>query len=367
MKLKKILLYIILFFIVINMFPNNALSEDGKGSSGKINVDARCAVAIDSNSRIVLYEKNAYELVPMASTTKIMTTLVALKYGKLDEKIEISAKSAGVKGSTVGYKKGENITLRELLYGLMMRSGNDAAVAIAEGIGGSIEGFAELMNEYAGEIGIINTHFETPHGLDREEHYSTAYDLAIATSVAKKNAVFSEIVNSRDVDGKEKGFTRSYHNINKILWKIPDANGVKTGYTGKAGKCLVTSAPVQGNDIIMVVLNCPGRWSETEKIYEYVNKNYDFKKLFSKGDTAAEVKVNGKDLKLQYESDVIVPVKEGCKYTTKIIKPEKIGYTVNKGEKIGMICIYENGKKIYSSPLKASNTVKVRRFLNWTF
>lgn len=367
MKIKKILLYFIVIFIIANMFPNKVMSEDKERSSEKINVDARCAVAIDSNSKIVIYEKNAYELVPMASTTKVMTTLVALKYGKLDKKIKISSKAAGIKGSTVGYKADEKITLRELLYGLMLRSGNDAAVAIAEAIGGSIEGFAKLMNEYADEIGIINSHFETPHGLDREEHYSTAYDLAVATSVAKKNPTFNEIVSSRDVDGKEKGFTRSYHNINKILWEIPNANGVKTGYTGKAGKCLITSAPVQGNDVIIVVLNCPKRWKETGKIYEYIDKNYDFQKLYSKGDRALELKVNRKNLRLEYEDDIVVPVKKGCKYTSKIVKPKKINYTVNKGDKIGMICIYEDGKRVYKNFLRASNTVKVRRLLNWTF
>jgi D-alanyl-D-alanine carboxypeptidase len=146
---------------------NNPQSKNGtnKNSASKnINVSARCAVALDSKSKIVLYEKNAYELVPMASTTKIMTSLIALKYGDLDRKIEISSKAASMRGSVVGFKKGEQISLKELIYGLMLRSGNDAAIAIAEGISGSVEEFAKLMNEYAGEVGVINTHFETPHG-----------------------------------------------------------------------------------------------------------------------------------------------------------------------------------------------------------
>ncbi|MFL0196521.1 D-alanyl-D-alanine carboxypeptidase family protein [Clostridium sp. WILCCON 0269] len=331
------------------------------------NVDARCAVAIDSNSKVVVYEKNAYELVPMASTTKIMTTLVALRYGKLDKQIEISPKAASVRGSTVGYKKGESITLKELLFGLMLRSGNDAAIAIAEGISGSVEEFAKLMNEYAGEIGVINTQFETPHGLDKEGHYSTAYDLALVTSIAKKEPLFNEIVGSKDVDGEKNKFTRNYHNINKILWQIPEANGVKTGYTGKAGKCLVTSVTVQANDVVIVVLNSPKRWEETNKIYKYVNKNYKFVKLFSKGDTAGELKINGKNLKLQYGSDIMLPTKNGFKYTVKIIKPQKIAYTVNKGDKIGMLCVYENDKKIYSTALIASDTVKVRKLIDRIF
>ncbi len=197
-----------------------------------------------------------------------MTTLVALKYGDLDRKIEISENADKIRGSVVGYRKGEKITLRELLYGLMLRSGNDAAIAIAEGIAGSIEGFSKLMNEYASEIGLLNSHFITPHGLDKDEHYSTAYDLALATATAKKYELFNKIVSSKDVKKEEYNFTRDYQNINKILWKIPEADGVKTGYTGKAGKCLVTSSKINDNDIIIVVLNCTPRWNETTKIHK---------------------------------------------------------------------------------------------------
>lgn len=363
MGLKKIYVYIMIFFIMLNNIYCYNVFAEGKHDAFKVpNVNARCAVAIDSNSKVVLYEKNAYELVPMASTTKIMTAIVAMKYGDLNKKIEISPKAASVRGSTVGYKKGENILLKELLFGLMLRSGNDAAIAIAEGISGSVEEFAKLMNEYAGELGVINTQFQTPHGLDSERHYSTAYDLSLVTSEAKKEPLFNEIVGSKDVDGEKNKFSRSYHNINKILWKIPQANGVKTGYTGKAGKCLVTSAAVEKNDIIIVVLNSPERWEETEKIYEYVNKNYKFVKLFSKGDIAAEVKIKNSALKLQCEEDIVLPIKNVSKYTTKIIKPQKIGYNIKKGDRIGMICVYENDKKIYSTALIASRDIKIRRF-----
>ncbi len=367
MKLKKSLSYILITFIFFNICSYTAFADDKNSSFGEPNINARCAIAMDSKSKVVMYQKNACELVPMASTTKIMTVLVAIKYGKLDQKVQISSRSAGIRGSVVGYKKGESITLKELLYGLMLRSGNDAAIAISEGVSGSVEEFVKLMNEYASEIGVINTHFKTPHGLDKEEHYSTAYDLAVLTSIAKNNALFNEIVSSKDVDGSQNGFTRSYHNINKILWKIPDANGVKTGYTGKAGKCLVTSTKVQGNDVIIVVLNCPRRWEETEKIYEYVSKNFKFNKLFSKGDNVLELKINKKDLKLECEDDVIVPIKNGFRYSVKIIKPQKIKHVINKGDRIGMLCVYEGDKKIYSTALRASNSIKVRKFMKWTF
>ncbi|MBR9648990.1 D-alanyl-D-alanine carboxypeptidase family protein [Clostridium tyrobutyricum] len=330
-KLKKALVFIMVLFIGINIFSDNVFAAIDKYPY----IDARCAVAIDSKSKVVLYEKNAYELVPMASTTKIMTSLVAIKYGNLDKKVEISVRSAGIRGSTVGYKKGEKIKLRELLYGLMLRSGNDAAIAISEGVSGSVEEFVKLMNEYASGIGILNTHFETPHGLDKDEHYSTAYDLALVASKAKENKIFNDIVGSKDVDGE------------------------KTGYTGKAGKCLVTSAKFKENDIVMVVLNCPGRWKETKKIYDYVSKNYEFKKIFSKGKIALKLNVGKKQLKLKYGEDVVIPIDKRCKYTSKIIKPQKIVSTVKKGDNVGELYIYKDGKKIYNSPLKAGNAVKL--------
>lgn len=369
-SMRQVSLFLLIVFISSLMFSHDVQSAGVNNKAGNdlpknINVDARSAVAIDSKSKVVVYEKNAYELIPMASTTKIMTTLVALKYGNLDRKMEISPKAAAIRGSIVGYKKGEKISLKELLYGLMLRSGNDAAIAIAEGMSGSVEEFAKLMNEYASEIGIVNTHFETPHGLDKDEHYSTAYDLALVTSVAKENPLFNEIVSAKDVDGSKNGFTRSYHNINKILWEIPEANGVKTGYTGKAGKCLVTSTNVQGSDVVIVVLNCVGRWKETKKIHEYVDKNYEFKKMFSKGDSAGDVVLDKGTIKLEHKDDLVIPTKKDHEYTVKVLKPEKVNHTINKGDKIGTLCIYEDGKIIYSDHLQAANTLKVKKFFKW--
>jgi D-alanyl-D-alanine carboxypeptidase len=338
---------------------NNTINKDKENKD--IFVDAGYAIALDSKSKVVLYGKSAYTLVPMASTTKIMTTLVAIKYGDLERKIEISGKAAGIRGSTVGFKKGEKIALKELLYGLMLRSGNDAAIAIAEGVSGNVEAFVQLMNEYASEIGVLNTHFHSPHGLDYDDHYTTAYDLALVTAKAKEIDLFNQIVSSKDVDGKSYGFTRSYHNINKILWQLPEANGVKTGYTGKAGKCLVTSCKVQGNDVIVVVLNCRERWRETKKIYDYVEKNYEFKKMFSKGQNAAKLNLYKNVLNLEYKEDIIIPIKNKVNYSIKIIKPEKVEGIIRKGDKVGSICIYEDENVIYKENLIASNEYKVNK------
>ncbi|BCZ46330.1 hypothetical protein psyc5s11_23970 [Clostridium gelidum] len=261
-----------LIFTQVLSVSVNAKSKDNTN----FKVNARSAIALDKESGTVLYEQNAYEIVPMASTTKILTALIAIEQGDLDKKVTISKKAASVRGSTVGYKVNEEIALKELIFGLMFKSGNDAAIAIAEDLGGSIEGFSEIMNHYARGIGILDSHFESPHGLDSSEHYSSAYDLAILTAKGMDYDLFREIVGSKQISKEKYNFTRDYNNINKILWRIPGANGVKTGSTGQAGKCLVSSVNNNGKDVIIVVLNCPDRWNVTEKIYQHVLEKVAF-------------------------------------------------------------------------------------------
>ncbi|WP_097025735.1 D-alanyl-D-alanine carboxypeptidase family protein [Clostridium peptidivorans] len=323
-----------------------------------LSINARAYIALDVNSKSVLVENNSEIIMPMASTTKILTALVALKYGDLDKKIEISQRSASIRGSTVGYRKGEKISLLELIYGLMLRSGNDAAIAIAEGISGSVEEFAKVMNEYALNLGLIDTHFYSPHGLDNEEHYTTAYDMALITSEAKKSDIFNRIVRSKEVDGKAYGFSRSYNNINKILWLMPSADGVKTGYTGQAGKCLVTSADFKGHEIVIVVFNAPERWKETIKIYDYVEKNFDYKKLFSKGDIISHGPKTDPKIKLQCKNDIVLPIKNGDNFEAKVIIPKEIKAGINKGDSVGRICVLNKDKIIYNDTLVAGNDYK---------
>lgn len=298
-KLKKIGITLSLFLIVSQLLSNCVYAEcffedendneiamleddeiddvDMKNILNNIRVSARNAIALDSKTKQVLFEQNADEIVPMASTTKILTALVAITHGDLDREVTISKNAASIRGSKVGYVAGEKITLRELLYGLMYKSGNDAAIAIAEDIGGSVEGFAKIMNDYAISLGLINSHFESPHGLDSAKHYTCAYDLALLTTKAMESDLFCQICGTKSITRDTSNFTRDYNNINKILYKIPEANGVKTGYTGQAGKCLVSSVKHEGRNIIIVVLNCSDRWNVTEKIYKYVADNYCFK------------------------------------------------------------------------------------------
>lgn len=328
MKFKNTIILMIFSIIIMNITSINIYAKD-------ITPEARYAIAMDAKSKQVLYEKNGYSITPMASTTKIITAIIAINYGNLDEEITISKKATSIRGSRVGYRSGEKVTLRELVYGLMFKSGNDAAIAIAEHLGGSIEGFSIMMNNMARNIGLLDSSFESPHGLDSQNHYTTTYDLALATSKAMENEFFREVVGSKEIAKDKYNFTRDYRNINKILWAIPNANGVKTGYTGQAGKCLVTSINHEGRDIIIVVLNCTPRWKVTEDIYKYIGQNYDFKEE---------------------------PVGELIKNSSinpQLVKEDKLYYVTKKGVNYDKEVVdYGNSKKISKSGLLGKITIK---------
>lgn len=348
---KKISLLFICFLFMITTVA--------QAKTKKLSIDAKAAVAIDGKSGVILYAKNAHEIVPMASTTKIVTSLVALNRGNVDEKFKISKSSASINGSTVGYREGEEIALRELLYGLMYKSGNDAAIAIAEGIGGTKENFYKQMNECSRNIGLINSSFNSPHGLDTENHYSTAYDLAIATKKAMENDIFREIVGTREISRGKYNFTRDYNNINKMLFQVPEANGVKTGYTGGAGKCLVSSFRYQDRDIITVVLNCPERWRESAKLFEYVKENYS--------DYSVNVHdyfkdKNSKFLDLVKDDKIsIMAPKDGIESEMVLITPTK---KIMKDDYLGYISIKSKvGDEIYKKNIYSEVSMKNKEFL----
>jgi D-alanyl-D-alanine carboxypeptidase (penicillin-binding protein 5/6) len=217
-------------------------------------VTARSAVAIEQGSRRVLFEKNARERLPMASTTKIMTALVALEKGNLNDVVQVSPEAAKVPGSSIYLKAGEELTLEQLLYGLMLQSGNDAATAIAQHIGGSAEGFLAMMNERAARLGLSDTHFASVCGLDAPGHYTSAYDLAVITAAAFDNADFRRIVATKSIYVPYDGLpnSRFLRNKNRILWSFEGANGVKTGYTGEEASALMDDAFAQ-YDMVPVV------------------------------------------------------------------------------------------------------------------
>lgn len=339
--MKKIIRYIVIIFII--SFNSNILADS-------IYIDSKNAICIDKNTYRVLYEKNAHEITPMASTTKIMTALVAIETNDLDRIITVSKKAASVRGNTVHLREGETLTLKELVVCLMAKSGNDAAIAIAEGISGTIEEFCKKMSFRATQMGLLNTNFINPHGLDADGHYTTCYDLAIIAAKAMENETFREIVGSKNYI--QKGFRTSYQNINKILWKIPEATGIKTGYTGKAGKCLVTSALIGDDEVIIVTINSPDRWNSTSKIFNYVKENYNFQDIDYENNNIIAL-INEKNIKLKPIEKIRIPIKNSESLSTEIIIPEEISNNKLKEiENVGRVRVKVDEETVLEVPLK---------------
>ena len=241
-------------------------------------INSRYAIVMDRNSKAILYGKNEGTKTKMASTTKIMTALVVIENVNLNNIVEISGKAAGTGGSRLKVKKGDKITVKDLLYGLMLRSGNDAAVALAEYVGGTIEGFAVLMNQRAQGLGLYNTHFVTPHGLDSDEHYTTPYELAILTDYALENETFNNIVKTKICNININGVSITISNTNELLGNLNGVYGVKTGFTNGAGRCLVTSIKRGDLDIICIVLGADTkkiRTTDSVKLIEYTFSNFE--------------------------------------------------------------------------------------------
>lgn len=240
-------------------------------------INARHAIVIERNSKSILYGKKETEQCKMASTTKIMTAIVTIENSNLKDTVTVSKKAAGTGGSRLGLSTNDKITVESLLYGLMMCSGNDAAVALAEYLGGSIEGFADLMNNKANELGLFSTHFVTPHGLDNDDHYTTAYDLALLTSYALSNKTFAKIVRTKTFTLTINNRAKSLRNTNELLGNLDGIYGVKTGFTNGANRCLVTSCKRGNLDIICVVLGCDTKKDRTRdsvKLINYIFNNF---------------------------------------------------------------------------------------------
>ena len=244
----------------------------------EISLDSRIALIYDRASGRILYEKNGNKQTPMASTTKIMTAIVVLENANLTDVVTISSKAAGIGGSRLGLKKNDKITVNDLLYGLMLRSGNDAAIALAIHVGGSVEGFAEMMNNKAKELGLVNSHFVVPHGLDNDGHYTTAYELAKIADYALNIDKFKEIASTRNTTIYINGYAKAINNTNQLLGSVSGVYGVKTGFTNGAGRCLVTACKRDDLDVITLIIGAnttKQRTSDTIKLIQYAYNNFE--------------------------------------------------------------------------------------------
>lgn len=252
-----------------------------------LNVSAKSAVIIDSDTLEVLYGKNENTEQAMASTTKIMTALIVLENTTLEREIEIKKEYASIEGSSMYLQTGEIVTIEELLYGLMLMSGNDSAVALASETTGDYDEFIGLMNEKAKDLGLENTSFANANGLDAENHYTTAYELAILSANALKNEKFAEIVSSKYYTSE----TRVMKNHNKLLWNDDEYLGVKTGFTSNAGRCLVTAYNVNGKTLIAVTMDCSNDWQEHENMYNEFKNIYEKYNLYTKDEIYDIIKI----------------------------------------------------------------------------
>ncbi|WP_178382403.1 MULTISPECIES: D-alanyl-D-alanine carboxypeptidase family protein [Paenibacillus] len=257
-----------------------------RAENSSISTHARAAALIDVESGRILYSSRGDEPMLIASLTKIMTALVAIENGDLHSKVKVGKNAFAKEGSSLYLKQGEEMTLEDMLYGLMLRSGNDAATAIAEHVGGTEEGFVYLMNAKAEELGLQNTHFANPHGLDAEGHYSSANDLAVLTAYAMHNPVFKKVVKTREktADNPYEKWDYKWLNKNKMLRLYEGADGVKTGYTKKALRCLVSSATRGGQQLVAVTLNDGDDWNDHAALLDFGFNHYPLKRLIERGE-----------------------------------------------------------------------------------
>ncbi|WP_174497800.1 D-alanyl-D-alanine carboxypeptidase family protein [Salirhabdus euzebyi] len=284
--------------LLLTMYPLHASAAPG--------VSANNAVLMEYESGRVLYDKGGHEQRSIASITKIMTAIVAIESGKLEEEVTVSDRASRTEGSSIYLKPGDKMKLKDLVYGLMLRSGNDSAVAIAEHVGGSVEGFTHLMNEKATWIGMEKSSFSNPHGLEGEGHYSTAYDMALLTRYAMNNKTFVKIFGTE----KYKAETVQYpwRNKNKLLTRYYKyCTGGKTGFTRKAGRTLVTTAEKDGMKLIAVTLNASDDWNDHSNLFNWGFNSYDLERIKKEGEIQIPLP-DGKTISGEILNEVILPL-----------------------------------------------------------
>lgn len=347
--LKKIILFLTVFCIM-------TVSVSALDSS---DISAECAVLISQQTGEVIFKKNAYKHHSMASTTKIMTSLLAAQSGKLHDEITVSKEMILVEGTSMGLLPGDSVSLYELIYGMLLPSGNDAANVTAYYLGGNVENFVKKMNAKAKEIGMENTNFVTPSGLDDEMHYSTAYDMALLGRYAVGDPVFRSVCSSKkaSLSYGNPPYKRTLYNHNRLLESYKYALGIKTGFTKKSGRCLVSYAEKDGTGLIAVTLNAPNDWNDHKLMLDYgfsKLKRYVFKPVIP--EYMDVVGGNVENLKIsceQFEYDSL----EHRNVIQKLVI-DKFAYApIKKGDKLGEVMLYLDGSYIGSSDICAAEDV----------
>lgn len=371
--MKRLLCFIILTVLICNNVYVSYASE--------INVDAKSAILIDAESGRVLWQKDAYSPMSIASTTKIMTCIIALETGNLSDEVTVSKRAVSQPEVKMHLTVGEKQKLEDLLYALMLKSYNDAAVAIAEHIGGTVENFCKMMTDKAKQLGAKDTEFVTPNGLDSGNHHSTAYDMALITKYALKNPKFVDIVTTKEVTTPVNGGDyKSYYipNTNRLLREYEGATGVKSGLTNKAGHCFVGAAEREGVALISVVLASgwgtkgkQQKWIDTKAILDYGFKNYSKSEILKSGNLAKEFEVlnspEGTKSYAVFGEDLNMLVSEQEKENIKVelCIPDSIEAPILEGSQIGDAKVYINGEIVKQIPIYTTQSFREYQFKDW--
>ena len=358
--LKKIIAFSLAFFLILPLFLLKINAENDV--LGKIS--AQSAILIEAQSGKVLYSKNAEKRLPMASTTKIMTAILAIECGiSLDSVVKISKDAVGIEGSSIYLKEGEELSFEALIYGLLLCSANDAAVALALAVGGTLEHFVDLMNQKATSLGLCNTHFTNPHGLHDENHFTTAHDLALLMAYCVKNPIFLNISGcEKKIFSSSENLSRVMINHNRLLRTYSGLIAGKTGYTKSSGRCLVTSAERDGLRLIAVTLNAPNDWQDHTNLFDFGFESYRMIILDSVSITLPVVSGSKNEIRASADGTSLFLSKSSEEISVQINAPRFTFGGVNKGDKIGEVVYKLCGKTILIVPLNADETVKAKRY-----
>ena len=363
-KTIRCILAIVMVLCIITAMPPPAKAAPEGGTSS-------AAVVLETGTNRVLFESNPNAQMPMASTTKIMTALVALEYGNLDDKVVIPREAVGIEGSSIYLKEGEVLSLEQLLYGLMLSSGNDVAVAVACHVGGSVEGFVDMMNTKAMEIGAENTRFTNPNGLHDDNHYTTAYDLALITSCALKNPEFQKICSTqyKEIPGPE-GTPRTLKNKNKLLWQYEGGNGVKTGYTKAAGKCLVASAKREDMQVVCVVLNSSSMFIQSMALMDEAFECFDNVPVLSEGEPLGTIPVEGANVDsvtICMDEEICLPLtkEEENEINVRVSMVPKLKAPVEAGLPVGRLEVFIGETKVMEMGITLEETIPEKAWGDW--
>ncbi|UYZ11820.1 D-alanyl-D-alanine carboxypeptidase [Brevibacillus sp. WF146] len=359
MKVRKKLSGVLVVFLFWQML---FMQQQVEAADGPPDVSAEAAALIDVASGRILYAKNGSKKMRIASLTKTMTAIVAIESGRLQDVVTVPKEAVGVDGSSIYLKQGEKLTLEELLYGLMLRSGNDAAVAVAHHVGGSVPGFVYLMNEKAALIGMTHTNFTNPHGLDDSNmHYSTAEDMAKLSAYALHNPVFRQIVSTKvkSISWEGEKWDRRLQNKNKLLHLYNGADGVKTGYTKLAKRCLASSATRDGRQLAAITLNAPDDWNDSMKLLDWGFEHFAVSRVVTKGQTV-QVSFAAEDpsLRLVTINEFAYPLQNGeaeqLRTQVELVQPSVTKRMV--GRHVGFLQVYLGDRLIGRVPLTVQDS-----------